>query len=655
MPSGNHSEENKAALYTVCFFLAQSGAPHKELGFETQAAAFEEIGRKFSVPPNTVKNERDAYDSLSGSDRVGWKKKLAPRLTRTFEELEAKPREELKALAIEILSNDWSNEMTEVLADLEELQNQCRKRAAKIPLDQHYSPSEKVWELVVGLYKATGTTDDVSVVGNSTLVLTTPKNNFLTISGQEIPRCWAVRPYVLGILAYEAKIDALAKQIGVKSRSSASGKAIFKKLPSRNWETELGSATVTAIKEAVENKLGLSPDEQVYFLRFLKDKEWSGVAKTLERGDWAITAIQSAGGWLAVASARRGELAIALSQSSEFERLMTEASDSHQSEQEAKEKLGSKSLTGGENVIFYGAPGTGKSNRVEKKIKEAGKKPIRTVFHSDLQNSDFFGSLKPQMDGKKVRYGFSPGPFMKAMVEAYREPGEPVYLVIEELNRAAAAAVFGDLFLLLDRDDDGQGEYDVSFPSTESEQWFEAETGMAHKTLVLPSNLFIYATMNSADQGVYPIDTAFRRRWRQEYLPLDYEAGPDGDVVYIDAKGEPHTLAWREFVKLLNRYLTDSPTLEIAEDRLLGQWFVKKKEFDGESIPEKVLLYLWDDLLRHEGRDVIFDTSRIPTYGSLVVETENKRRILSDSFLAVLNAASSADDAQPEEPAEDAN
>ena len=309
-------------------------------------------------------------------------------------------------------------------------------------------------------------------------------------------------------------------------------------------------------------------------------------------------------------------------------------------------------LSGGENVIFYGAPGTGKSNRVDTKIKAEGKKSFRTVFHPDLQNSDFFGCLKPQMDGKKVRYGFSPGPFMKAIAEAYRTPGEPVFLVIEELNRAAAAAVFGDLFLLLDRDDDGKGEYDVSFPSSESKEWFQDKTKMSYDTLLLPSNLFIYATMNSADQGVYPIDTAFRRRWRQEYLPLDYDKGPDGDVSYVDAAGIRHALSWREFVKLLNSHLTGSQTLGIAEDRLLGQWFVKKKELNGTGIPEKVLLYLWDDLLRHEGREHVFDsgkTGKVKTYGDLVIEATAGRRFLSDSFLGTLNAAS---DVGPEQEGE---
>jgi len=319
---------------------------------------------------------------------------------------------------------------------------------------------------------------------------------------------------------------------------------------------------------------------------------------------------------------------------------MASASTQHQRQARPTVRTTATRLKGGENVIFYGAPGTGKSNRVEKLVRDAGKKPIRTVFHPDLQNSDFFGCLKPRMKGKNVRYEFAPGPFMEALAEAYETPGEPVFLVIEELNRAAAAAVFGDLFLLLDRDDDGVGEYTVSFPSPESRVWFEGETKIVHERIKLPSNLYIYATMNSADQGVYPIDTAFRRRWRQEYLPLDYTAGPDGEIAYIDVSGKRYTLEWREFIEVLNDYLVSNKTLAIAEDRLLGQWFVKKKELDGAGIPEKVLLYLWDDLLRHDGRDQIFDTGNISTYGALDKAVKDGDRFLSDGFLGVLNTVS---------------
>lgn len=671
--------DSKAALYTVCLLLAQSGNPHLDLGYDNQSAAFESIGAKFGVPKNTVKNIRDTFDRFTDSDRVGWQKdELPPRFKLIFDQHLKSGRADLIELSRKIMNLEWETLVHDVneeqidrsafavttsaspapltLSDLAESQKVSKQRASKLKTEQVCAPPPDVWEQILTLYKEEMTTDKVVVVGTSSMTIETDKGKQLTISSQEFPRCWAVRPYVLAILMYEKKVEELANVLGFANRSSGRGKdEIFKKLPSKTWEADLSKADVAAIKDAVKNKLALSEIEQERFLKFLADPNWSGVSKTLERGDWALSAIVGAGGWLANASTRRGELSVALAKSDAFDDLMQISGSDDHSPNSSTRFFSDSALTGGENVIYYGAPGTGKSNRINKKIKEAGKKPFRTVFHPDLQNNDFFGCLKPQMDGKKVCYGFSPGPFMKALAEAYREPAEPVFLVIEELNRAAAAAVFGDLFLLLDRDDDGNSEYDVTFPSPESEQWFNTATGTGHEALLLPSNLFIYATMNSADQGVFPIDTAFRRRWRQEYLPLDYRSGPDGDVAYVDATGKKHQLAWREFVKLLNGHLISNQTMEIAEDRLLGQWFVKKIELDGNSIPEKVLLYLWDDLLRHEGRDLIFDTSRIKTYGSLAIETAKTGRILSDAFLAVLNTASEIQTAQSEDPARDDN
>ena len=143
--------------------------------------------------------------------------------------------------------------------------------------------------------------------------------------------------------------------------------------------------------------------------------------------------------------------------------------------------------------------------------------------------------------------------------------------------------------------------------------------------------------MNSADQGVFPIDTAFRRRWQQEYLPLDYDNGPVGEISYVDEDNIRKILKWESFVETLNNYLTNIDDLSIAEDRLLGQWFVKSKELDGKGIPEKILLYLWDDLLRHVGRNKIFDERKIETYGALTKAIEGHKHFLSKPFIEELN------------------
>ena len=192
-----------------------------------------------------------------------------------------------------------------------------------------------------------------------------------------------------------------------------------------------------------------------------------------------------------------------------------------------------EAVTGAENLIFYGAPGTGKTHAVNERIGD--RHCIRTVFHPDLQNGDFVGALKPVTRDGNVTYEFSPGPFAHALKEAIIRPNEEVFLVIEELNRAPAAAVFGDLFLLLDRNATGLGRYDADFPTDEFRAWLCAACGQDIEKLRLPANLWLIATMNSADQGVFPLDTAFRRRWMQHYINIDYANSPGGSFNIVIA------------------------------------------------------------------------------------------------------------------------
>lgn len=596
--------DSKAALYTVCLFLAQSGDPHAELGYKTQTAAFEEIGAKFDVPKNSVRNVRDMFDRFTDSDRVGWENAELPQRFKTILDQHAETsREELRDISSEILTLEWEKlgkEEDQTMNDGDQLSETARFSAevAANFLIPKFTIIAESYATTWGFVNGAGRT--------------------FKLSNDDLKR-------------------ALTEILAAWDDWTASGLNNNSKNPDQTLNNFAGKHFSSGAHQVLAN------DQRRGFLHFI-----SAVAFTATHD----TPFDEAASKVPL---KKEDYEAALGLVSEIQQNSKLVSrDTLKSGVTNKQQA---ALKGGENVIFYGAPGTGKSNRVEKKIKKAGKRPFRTVFHPDLQNSDFFGCLKPQMDGKKVRYGFSPGPFMKALADAYKEPAEPVFLVIEELNRAAAAAVFGDLFLLLDRDDDGKGEYDVSFPSPESEEWFNEQTGRADETLQLPSNLFIYATMNSADQGVYPLDTAFRRRWKQKYLPLNYKKGRKGNVGYVDAAGDRRTLAWREFVKLLNRQLTKDENLDIAEDRLLGQWFVSELELNGKSIPEKVLIYLWDDVLRHEGRrgrEVIFAAGKENTYGELASKIKRGECILSDPFLAVLNAVADVKSATPEESTEDA-
>jgi hypothetical protein len=287
---------------------------------------------------------------------------------------------------------------------------------------------------------------------------------------------------------------------------------------------------------------------------------------------------------------------------------------------------------GGENMIFYGAPGTGKSKVLKDRI---GNSPnVTTVFHPDMQNSDFIGTLKPAVDGENVTYKFSPGPFAKALCLAYNQPEQNVYLVIEELNRAPAMAVFGELFQLLDREDTGESTYEVDFPSDEFQAWMNQETAIFHANIKLPSNFSIYASMNSADQGVYPLDTAFRRRWEQEYIPIDWNQGSKSTLNIVKADKSIAEVSWRVLGKAINDELEE----HYAEDRLLGHWWINNRDIQNSNqlVPSKLLNYLWDDLLRHDEdmKKKIFK-SNIKRFGQLMQlnNADSQQQIFSDDFL----------------------
>lgn len=281
----------------------------------------------------------------------------------------------------------------------------------------------------------------------------------------------------------------------------------------------------------------------------------------------------------------------------------------------------------GINKIFYGAPGTGKSHTVDKIAKNGT--VIRTVFHPDTQYSDFVGTLKPKTrtdsnNDTRILYEFRPGPFTEAYIKAMqgKESGKKVYLIIEELNRAPAAAVFGELFQLLDREPNGKSKYKINIADPDMLEYINSILEPKIRFLELPENLTILATMNSSDQAVMPMDTAFKRRWSFEYIRIDYKNASLGSLELITSlKGanNPVTITWAKFAEIINRKLKD---LQIPEDRLLGHRFLSDTELKDlgtakQALSGKLFVYLWDDVLRHGNRGAIFRTEYYNTFGDL--------------------------------------
>lgn len=265
-------------------------------------------------------------------------------------------------------------------------------------------------------------------------------------------------------------------------------------------------------------------------------------------------------------------------------------------------------FTGATNKIFYGAPGTGKSHHIHN-VECVGASTIVTVFHPDTQYSDFVGALKPNMapdeNGKPyVAYQFRPGPFTKALIEAKLHPYKHICLVIEELNRAPAAAVFGEIFQLLDRQADGSSCYKIDISDPDLLSYLNTQTGSQFLSgkLSLPSNLSLLATMNSSDQAVMPLDTAFKRRWSFEYVELSFAKAP-AQVLELQTSEGLFKISWASFAgEVLNTMLKE---FRVPEDRMIGPFFLNETELQDwqSALRSKLFVYLWDDVLRHKTQD----------------------------------------------------
>lgn len=303
------------------------------------------------------------------------------------------------------------------------------------------------------------------------------------------------------------------------------------------------------------------------------------------------------------------------------------------------EEVDKTSTSDSRQQIFYGAPGTGKSHRIKEQLKALNvpkENIFRTTFHPDSDFSTFVGAYKPTMkkqyryDGKVkakyyedddlagakkdeviidkvIQYDFVPQTFIKAYVRAY-QTNDNVYLIIEEINRGNCAQIFGDLFQLLDRDENGVSEYTIKADAdirAYLEDILDSDSegikeGIKDGELCLPSNLYIYATMNTSDQSLFPIDSAFKRRWDWEYEPIKYK---NADWV-IEING--NQFSWTSFQKEVNNRIFESTN---SEDKMLGDFFVKP--YDGiiteKLLLNKVLFYLWNDVCK-DGDGDIFKT-----------------------------------------------
>lgn len=283
------------------------------------------------------------------------------------------------------------------------------------------------------------------------------------------------------------------------------------------------------------------------------------------------------------------------------------------------------------NTIYFGSPGTGKSYAVNEITKEHNVRKV--TFHPEYDYHSFVGGYKPTMVENKITYMFVPQIFTKIYMEAWKNLGKHYYLQIEEINRGNCAEIFGDLFQLLDRGSDGSSEYGVHIDE-EMAKYLREDTqlvecgGIIDGEIKLPPNLSIIATMNTSDQSLFPMDSAFKRRWDWEYVKIEYDKNKTESDFKIELKNGS-TYEWLEFLKGVNEMIFETTG---SPDKQIGNWFIDARDngkiIDEKTFINKVLFYLWNDVFKDEYESIFNIGGETRTYEDFFTKNEHSSLII---------------------------
>ena len=394
------------------------------------------------------------------------------------------------------------------------------------------------------------------------------------------------------------------------------------------------------------NNSKFSNEEKELLIKFATDYNWwnggnGKSGKSLDRGDWHNSAILALAKVVNVSQSYICVLWEFLGQKPDYVKLLDDKINFYIENGDPLKVKETRNTNAGTLLplqqIFYGAPGTGKSHKVKEVTETLPKSDVfRTTFHPDYDYASFVGCYKPTKEDDKITYFFIPQVFTKAYIEAWKiiakdekvtvkvkkedgteteqETLKPVYLVIEEINRGNCAQIFGDLFQLLDRNENGYSEYPIDIDEDLKNylvQELGADSeGIKDGKLCLPPNLNLLATMNTSDQSLFPMDSAFKRRWDWEFVPIRYsadEAKNDKDNFHTFTitigdkdKGNVSTYLWTDFLKNVNAKIL---SVTDSEDKQMGEYFIKKS-VDQKTFINKVMYYLWSEV----GKDMFGST-----------------------------------------------
>lgn len=615
-----------SALLVISFYLSKFGSKadpraYSFLGYKNATKSFAGISEVLGVPENTVKNYCDTFDPLHGN-RKGWhQKKLQPRFKKIAESLQYIEEQILANICKKILSdnfyraseaylNDLNISKSDDFEDLSELFIDLQAKSKQLDL---YSIDQEIpIEFEEKIKDAGKNTHEISFAPFCSKLVIKATQNKLIIPNISFYLAIEALPIYRAIKEFNdvfIKVYERLKSAGKISNSKAESfyQEFTKPENANSLRKTFEDTSIAYLKEIGKD----SPDNVDRFNKFIYQKDWksagNGDGKSPGRSDIWNSPVLTAFG---TSHSNQGFIC-------EVINILGNSNTDFSKFSLLEGEFDSNLVIGPKNLIVYGAPGTGKSYYINKLLKDTN--TIRTVFHSETQNSDFVGSLKPvtkMVDGiSKVTYEFVAGPFIKAFVAAVTQPNKQIYLIIEEINRANAAAVFGEIFQLLDRDAAGRSEYEIQADELLSKYLRDNLDPAFNGLIYMPSNLNINATMNSSDQGVYPLDSAFKRRWSFKYMPIDFQDSPKGAV---DLDGR--RITWDILAKSINEILSTHYAY-LEEDRFIGPWFLNKNEVHSQfskAIESKLFTYLWNDVLRHQQKDKIFNVQNIATFSDLI-------------------------------------
>ena len=459
------------------------------------------------------------------------------------------------------------------------------------------------------------------------------------------------------------------------------------KVVSKERLKELNGHSLTQEEQRKVNDLSLDDNSKRFLVKFMTDYSWWFGAKTIDRGDFYVSPILSSARLVNASQSFVADLCAFLADKTELIKSIISAGD------ELYE--GFQRDTKNENdylqQIFYGAPGTGKSHTIQERTEHED--VIRTTFHPDTDYSTFVGAYKPTTidapvmtvigtkavpveneDGSpriepKIIYEFVNQAFLQAYVKAwekYCEGGfdnaQKQFLVIEEINRGNCAQIFGDLFQLLDRNNAGFSDYPIKADADMAKQLkkqlkdltiedpdainslYKGENIVSQvldgELLLLPKNLYIWATMNTSDQSLFPIDSAFKRRWDWQYMPI--ANGFENWYISVD----DYKFDWWLFLQKINKLIGATTN---SEDKKLGYYFckAKNKEIDANLFVSKVIFYLWNDVFKdYEFANSVFDDidGKKLTFDKFYTTINGKAIVVEDKVVMFLNKLDEAID-----------